>query len=63
MDRRSLLFFGAALAASAKTHLKVGDMAPDFKLPSTAAKPITLGEFHGKKAVVLAFFPAAFTGG
>jgi peroxiredoxin len=38
-------------------------MAPDFKLPSTTGQPITLGEFRGKKAVVLAFFPAAFTGG
>lgn len=63
MKRRSLLLFGAALAAAAKTHLKVGDAAPDFKLPSTEAKPITLSEFRGKKAVVLAFFPAAFTGG
>ena len=62
MNRRSLLFSGAAFLA-ANTHLKVGDMAPDFKLPSTLGKPITLGEFRGKKAVVLAFFPAAFTGG
>jgi peroxiredoxin len=46
-----------------KTHLKVGDMAPDFTLPSTAGKPVTLSEFRGKKNVVLAFFPAAFTGG
>jgi thioredoxin-dependent peroxiredoxin len=46
-----------------KTNLKVGDMAPDFTLPSTAGKPVTLSEFRGKSAVVLAFFPAAFTGG
>ena len=63
MHRRALLFSGAAALAAASTHLKVGDMAPDFKLPSTTGKPITLGEFRGKKAVVLAFFPAAFTGG
>ena len=46
-----------------KTNLKVGDEAPDFTLPSTAGKPVTLSEFRGKSNVVLAFFPAAFTGG
>ena len=43
--------------------LKVGDMAPDFTLPSTAGGKVTLADFRGKKTVVLAFFPAAFTGG
>jgi len=46
-----------------KTSLKVGDVAPDLTLPATTAKSITLSEFRGKKNVVLAFFPAAFTGG
>jgi peroxiredoxin len=63
MNRRVLLFSSAAAAAAAGTSLKVGDMAPDFKLPSTTGKPVTLGEFRGKRTVVLAFFPAAFTGG
>ncbi len=45
------------------THLKVGDEAPDFSLPNIDNKPIKLSDFRGKKAVVLAFFPAAFTGG
>lgn len=54
-----------ALAARSQTKptLKVGDEAPDFTLPSTTGKDIRLSEFRGKKAVVLAFFPAAFTGG
>ena len=66
----SVLLVSAAMAGSLaaqqtppKTTLKVGDMAPDFTLPSTAGKPVTLSEFRGKAAVVLAFFPAAFTGG
>ena len=63
MNRRVLLLSCAAAAAAAKTHLKTGDVAPDFKLSSTTGTPITMGEFRGKKAVVLAFFPAAFTGG
>ncbi len=47
-----------------KTHLKVGDTAPDFSLPNTAGKePIKLSNYRGKKTVVLNFFPAAFTGG
>jgi peroxiredoxin len=53
-----------AQQAPPKTHLKVGDTAPDFSLPSTAGKePIKLSDFRGKKTVVLNFFPAAFTGG
>ena len=50
-------------AAPPKTHLKVGDPAPDFTLMSTAGQPVKLSDFRGKSAVVLAFFPAAFTGG
>lgn len=49
--------------APPKTHLKVGDAAPEFTLPSTAGKPVKLSDFKGKKNVVLAFYPAAFTGG
>ena len=45
------------------TQLKEGDMAPDFTLPSTAGGKVTLSDFRGKANVVLAFFPAAFTGG
>jgi peroxiredoxin len=54
--------FGQAVAPP-KTHLKVGDIAPDFTLPSTAGGQVKLSDFRGKKNVVLAFFPAAFTGG
>jgi len=46
-----------------KTQLKVGDEAPDFTLPSTTGQQVKLSDFRGKKNVVLAFFPAAFTGG
>ena len=45
------------------TPLKIGDVAPDFTLPSTQGGKVSLHDFKGKQAVVLAFFPAAFTGG
>jgi peroxiredoxin len=43
--------------------LKVGDAAPNFTLSSTMGGKVTLADFKGKQPVVLAFFPAAFTGG
>jgi peroxiredoxin Q/BCP len=43
-------------------ELKAGDTAPDFKLPGTDGKTYSLAELKGK-AVVLAWFPKAFTGG
>jgi peroxiredoxin len=55
-----------AQTAPPKTHLKVGDTAPDFTVgarSNTSGKEIKLSDYRGKKTVVLAFFPAAFTGG
>jgi peroxiredoxin len=53
----------AQTAAPPSTTLKVGDQAPEFTLPSTDGKKVSLSDFKGQKNVVLAFFPAAFTGG
>jgi thioredoxin-dependent peroxiredoxin len=43
--------------------LKVGDQAPDFSLVGSDGKTHKLSDFRGKKAVVLAWFPKAFTSG
>jgi peroxiredoxin Q/BCP len=43
-------------------ELKVGDEAPDFSMMGSDGKTYSLGELKGK-AVVLAWFPKAFTGG
>jgi peroxiredoxin Q/BCP len=43
--------------------LKVGDKAPDFTLKGSDGKTYTLDQFKGKQAVVVAWFPKAFTGG
>jgi peroxiredoxin len=40
--------------------LKVGDLAPEFTLPSHLDKKVTLSELRGRN-VVLAFFPLAWT--
>jgi peroxiredoxin len=41
---------------------QVGDLAPEFTAPSTSGKDVSLSEFRGRKNVLLAFFPLAFTG-
>lgn len=46
-----------------KTHLKVGDPAPDFTLRATDGKSYKLSDFKGQKNVVLAIYVLAFTGG
>ena len=46
-----------------KTHLKVGDPAPEFSLRATDGKAYKLSDFKGKKNVVLAIYVLAFTGG
>lgn len=44
-------------------ELKVGDLAPNFSLRGSDGRTHTLAEYRGKSAVVLAWFPKAFTGG
>src|ERR1700687_3297421 len=46
--------------------LKVGDVAPDFKLQyfdGGGEKNVSLSQYRGKSNVVLAFYIFAFTGG
>ena len=44
-------------------ELQPGDMAPDFTLPGSDGRTYRLSDFVGRRAVVLAWFPKAFTGG
>lgn len=62
----SLLSTGALLASvslSRAADVKVGDDAPDFELKASDGKTYKLSSFKGKQAVVIAWFPKAFTGG
>jgi peroxiredoxin Q/BCP len=58
----ALLVVGLAASASA-SELKVGDPAPNFKLMASDGKTYQLSDYKGKQAVVLAWFPKAFTQG
>jgi thioredoxin-dependent peroxiredoxin len=53
------IMFGTATAE----ELKVGDMAPDFTLLGSDGKIYKLSDYRDKQAVVLAWFPKAFTPG
>src|SRR5919108_6670368 len=53
----------AGVTAQGAAEVKVGDMAPDFSLPGTDGKTHKLSDYRGKTAVVVAWFPRAFTQG
>ena len=59
------LIFTAALLLplAARAELQVGDPAPDFTLPASDGKTYSLADFRGKQAVVIAWFPKAYTSG
>ncbi|KAF0177928.1 MAG: alkyl hydroperoxide reductase [Limisphaerales bacterium] len=67
MKTLSLLCAAAAFALTGLTslaaELKAGDPAPNFKLQGSDGKTYSLADFKGKQAVVIAWFPKAFTGG
>jgi len=56
---------GLAVAGSSASaaDLKAGDEAPAFELPGSDGKTYKLADFKGKQAVVVAWYPKAFTGG
>ena len=42
--------------------LEVGSEAPDFTLQDQNKQPVTLSSFRGDKAVLVVFYPFAFSG-
>ena len=57
----SVLFLVAIFGWTGAWALEVGDRAPDFMLPSTTGKNISLSDFRGKKIVLLEFYGADFS--
>jgi peroxiredoxin len=50
------------MATTATSHVPaVGEQAPDFTLAATSGTDVSLHDFRGRKHVLLAFFPLAFT--
>ena len=57
----AMIVIGADNGSAAE--LKVGEPAPEFELVGSDGKTYKLSDFKGKQAVVIAWFPKAFTGG
>jgi peroxiredoxin len=55
-----VLLAGTLSVTSVATAVEVGEKAPDFTLPSTTGKDISLSEFLGKKYVLIEFYGADF---
>ncbi|GMG87562.1 peroxiredoxin family protein [Biformimicrobium ophioploci] len=53
----------ATLFSASALALEVGKPAPDFSLQASDGKTYSLSDFKGKQAVVIAWFPKAFTKG
>jgi len=51
------------MASGAQAELKVGDKVPDFALKGSDGKTYKLADLKGKKHIVIAWYPKAFTGG
>jgi len=63
MKKTLILMAGFATGILNAADLKVGDAAPDFVLQGSDGQTYKLSEFQGKQAVVIAWYPKAFTGG
>ena len=55
-----LLLASALDAAGVALAVEVGEKAPDFTLPSTTGKDISLSQFQGKQLVLIEFYGADF---
>lgn len=58
-----LTIASAATILAVAAPLKVGDDAPNFSMKGSDGKTYQLSDFKGKKPVVIAWFPKAFTPG
>lgn len=52
---------GQLKPVDSELKVSVGELAPDFTLPSVSGEKISLSQYRGKKHVVISFVPAAWT--
>jgi hypothetical protein len=55
-----ILLAGVLGGAGVALAVEVGEKAPDFTLPSTTGKDISLSQFQGKRLVLIEFYGADF---
>jgi len=60
---RMLMLVLAPVLALPAHALEVGEAAPDFSLQGSDGKTYRLSDFRGRQAVVLAWYPKAYTSG
>ncbi len=63
-----LLILAPTLLLGQVDSLSLGQMAPDFMLPyatkdSISRTPLRLSDFHGRRTIILAFYPADWSSG
>lgn len=51
------------MGAGSSRRVEVGDVAPDFELPTQSGKPVRLSDYRGDRVVVLYFYPKDNTPG
>ena len=57
----SVLLAGVLGIAGVAVALEVGEKAPDFTLPSTTGKDISLSQFQGKQFVLIEFYGSDYS--
>jgi AhpC/TSA family len=55
-----ILLAGVLGGAGVAPAVEVGEKAPDFTLPSTMGKDISLSQFQGKRLVLIEFYSSDF---
>lgn len=61
--KRFLPGLGLLCLALSANALEVGELAPDFELPGSDGQTYRLSDYRDRQAVVLAWFPRAYTSG
>ncbi|GAB2512349.1 peroxiredoxin [Microbulbifer agarilyticus] len=61
--RKLFLWMALLVVTVPAMALEVGSPAPEFSLKASDGKTYTLSDFKGKQAVVIAWYPKAFTKG